>query len=146
MKRQPQGGFLIGRIHQAGRQRFARILRAKGIRLNPQQGRILFLLWREGPLPITEIARRTSLGKSTLTAMLDRLERDGHLRRIRSGDDRRVILIEATAHSGRDQQVYAEASQAMARIFYAGFSPARIQRFERDLNLILDNLSLEEDA
>ena len=141
MKNQPQGGFLVSRIHQAARRHFARILRTKRIRLNPRQGRIMFLLWREGPLPITEISRRTSLGKSTLTAMLDRLERDGHVRRVRSEDDRRVILIEPTARNARAQAVFIEASEEMARRFYRGFSRAEIRRFEHDLSRILDNLA-----
>jgi len=141
MKNQPQGGFLVSRIHQAARRRFARILRTKRIRLNPRQGRIMLLLWREGPLPITEISRRTSLGKSTLTAMLDRLERDGHVRRVRSEDDRRVILIEPTARNARAQAVFIEASEEMARRFYRGFSRAEIRRFEHDLSRILDNLA-----
>jgi len=141
MKNQPQGGFLISRIHQAARGRFARILRAKGIRLNPRQGRIMFLLWREGALPISEISRRTSLGKSTLTAMLDRLERDGHARRVRSVEDRRVVLVEATARNAHDQAVFVAASEEMARHFYQGFSRAEIERFERDLARVLANLT-----
>ena len=145
MKTQPQGGFLISRIHQVARQRFARILRAKGIRLNPRQGRIMFVLWREGALPITEISRRTSLGKSSLTDMLDRLERDGHVRRTRSAEDRRVVLIEPTARNTREQAVYVEASQEMARCFYEGFSRTEIERFERDLGRLLQNLTDREE-
>ncbi len=141
MKTQPQGGFLISRIHQAARQRFARILRARGIRLNPRQGRVMFLLWREGGLPITEISRRTSLGKSTLTDMLDRLERDGHLRRVRSVEDRRVVLVEPTARDASEQAVYVDASQEMSECFYAGFTSAEIQRFEQDLARVLGNLT-----
>jgi len=140
VRRQPQGGFLIGRIHQAAGRVFAGIIRRHGIRLTPPQGRVLFPLWRDGAMPIHEIARRTGLGKSTLTSLLDRLERDGHTRRVRSADDRRVILVEPTARDARSQAVYARASAEMADIFYRGFSAAEITRFEGDLARILANL------
>jgi DNA-binding MarR family transcriptional regulator len=141
VKQQRQGGFLIGRIHQAARRVFAALLVRHGIRLNPQQGRVLFVLWREGALPMGEIARRTSLGKSTLTSMIDRLERDGHLRRVSSGEDGRVVLIEPTARDAASQRQYVAASREMTALFYRGFSPTEIDRFEADLARILDNLT-----
>ncbi len=144
MKRQRRGGFLIGRIHQTAGRVFARILRRQGVHLSPPQGRVLFVLWQEGAMPIAEIAGRTGLGKSTLTGMLDRLERDGHVRRARCTDDRRVVLIEPTARDPRSQAIFVAASEEMAAIFYEGFAAARIDRFEADLADILDNLQRHE--
>jgi len=141
MKQLRRGGFLIAQIHRASGRVFARILKRHAIRLNPAQGRILFVLWTEGAMPIREIARRTSLGKSTLTSMLDRLERAGHLRRVRSETDRRVILIEATARDRRSQASFARASREMTALYYAGFAEREITRFEKDLARILDNLT-----
>jgi DNA-binding MarR family transcriptional regulator len=140
VRRQPQGGFLVSKIHQAGGRVFARILRRHAVALNPAQGRIMFVLWREGPMPISDLARRTSLGKSTLTSMLDRLEASGHLRRVRSATDRRVIRVEATAGDAAAQDVFAAASREMVAVFYAGFAEHEIDRFEADLARILDNL------
>jgi MarR family transcriptional regulator, organic hydroperoxide resistance regulator len=140
---QRQGGFLLSRIHQLSGRVFARILREHAIRLDPAEGRILFVLWREGPLPIRDIAQRTSLGKSTLTSLLDRLERAGHVRRVRSGADRRVILIEPGADDAQAQAAFAAASREMIAIFYAGFSDREIDRFEKLLERILANLARE---
>lgn len=144
MKRQRQGGFLIGRVRQTAGRVFGRILRRHGIRLTPPQGRVLFGLWRDGAMPIAEIAGRTGLGKSTLTGLLDRLERDGYLRRVRSTADRRVILIEPTASDARSQAAFIRASQEMTEIFYDGFTGAEIDRFEADLARILTNLRRAE--
>jgi MarR family transcriptional regulator, organic hydroperoxide resistance regulator len=140
VKKQRQGGFLISKIHQASARIFARILRENHVRLRPAQGRVMFVLWREGPMPITELCRRTSLGKSTLTGMLDRLERDGYARRVRSEEDRRVILIEAAARDAKSQRAFVKVSETMTAIFYRGFSDKRISRFEKDLAAILNNL------
>ncbi len=143
MKLLRQGGFLLSRIHRESKRCFARLLRRHGIELTPIQGRVLFPLWREGALPIHEIGRRTGLGKSTLTGLVDRLERDGHARRLRSAEDRRVVVVEPTARDRGGQAALTQVSAEMTSIFYAGFSDAEIDRFERDLARVLDNLVAE---
>lgn len=141
MRPQRQGGLLLARVHQLSGRVFARILKKHAIRLDPAEGRILFVLWREGALPIRDIARRTSLGKSTLTSLLDRLEHAGHVRRVRSDADRRMILIEPTTDDPEAQAAFAAASREMTALFYAGLSEPEIDRFERTLERLLENLS-----
>ncbi len=140
VKPQRQGGFLLSRIHQLSGRVFARILERHAIRLDPAEGRILFVLWREGALPIRDIARRTALGKSTLTSLLDRLEQAGHVRRVRSAGDRRLVRIEPCADDAQAQAAFAAASREMTAVFYSGFGEREIDRFEKDLERILANL------
>ena len=135
-----QGGFLIAKAHQAAGRIFARMLRERGVEIHPGHGRILYVLWQEGPLPINELARRVSLGKSTLTHALDRLEASDEVRRVRSDTDRRSITVELTGQSKQTKRLYEEVSRAMSKLFYRGFSEAEIARFERDLERILGNL------
>ena len=136
-----QGGFLIAKVHQAGGRIFARILRERGMEINPAQGRFLFVLWQEGPLSIHELAKRVSLGKSTLTNALDRLEASGEVMRIRSAEDRRKIVIELTPQNKATQKLYEEVSRKMTKLFYRGFSSDEIARFEHDLERILRNVT-----
>ena len=144
MRKQRQGGFLIAKIHQISGRIFARILKESDVRLNPAQGRIMFVLWREGPMPITGLCRRTSLGKSTLTGMLDRLERDGYVRRVPSREDRRVINIEATAMDEENRRAFARVSEIMTSIWYKGFGEKDIDQFEARLFTVLSNLTSYE--
>ena len=147
MKQQRQGGFLIAKIHQVAGRVFARMLAEHGVdEINPAQGRIMFVLWREDGISINELARRTALGKSTLTSMLDRLEASGHLRRVRSGSDRRQILIQRREKDRALEKLYVLVSQEMTRLFYDRFTAAEIDRFERNLTRILDNLTAAEEG
>jgi DNA-binding MarR family transcriptional regulator len=138
MKR--QGGLLIAKVHQTAGRVFARMLRERGIPTNPALGRILFVLWEHGPLPIHELARRVSLGKSTLTSALDRLESQGHVARVRSPEDRRMIRVELTPNRTL-HDLYEEVSREMTEIFYAGIAPDRVAGFEQTLEKILENLT-----
>ena len=141
MKMKSEGGFLIARIHQLSGRIFARMLKEHEIEINPAQGRIMFVLWKNDGIPITELAGKTSLEKSTLTSMLDRLEDAGYVARVPSPDDRRKILIKRTAKDRAWQKVYIRVSQQMTELFYAGFSRAEVDEFERSLKRIFDNLS-----
>ncbi len=142
MKTQRQGGFLIAKIHQVSGRIFAKILKKAGIsEINPPQGRILFALWKKDEIPITELAGKTLLSKSTLTSMLDRLEEAGFIIRIPSEKDRRTILIKRTEKDKRLESKYAQVSDEMTNLFYKGFASEEIDTFEEYLKRILANLT-----
>jgi len=145
MTRPRQGGFLIAKVHQAAGRVFAKKLKEHSIdAINPAQGRILFVLWEQDGISIQELAKKTSLGKSTLTSMLDRLEEAGHLKRVPSDEDRRKIIIRLTEKDKKMRAVYNAVSAEMTALFYQGLSAKEIDLFERSLTRILGNLETVE--
>jgi DNA-binding MarR family transcriptional regulator len=144
MKQQWQAGFLMAKIRQVSERIFVRRLKEYGIEINPAQGRIMFALWQKDGITINELAQKTQLGKSTLTSMLDRLEDLGYLKRRRCRKDRRKILLFRTEKDKAMEKKYVEVSQKMTILFYEGFSPGEINRFEVDLTRILNNLTTFE--
>ena len=141
MKSQRQGGFLMAKIRQVGGRIFSKMLKDSGIEINPAQGRIMFALWQQDGISINELAKRTQLGKSTLTSMLDRLEKGGFLKRVPSREDRRKILLKRTKKDRAMEAKYVEVSRQMTKLYYNGFSKSEIDRFESDLARILNNLT-----
>ncbi|WP_306602169.1 MarR family winged helix-turn-helix transcriptional regulator [Geothrix sp. 21YS21S-2] len=135
-----RGGFLIAKIHRIGGRIFARMLRERGIELDPAHGRVLFVLWEEGPMTIFELAKRVSLGKSTLTHTVDRLEAAGQIVRVRSAEDRRKVMVELTPGNQELQALYGTVSQEMTDLFYGGFSEEEADRFDAHLGRVLANL------
>ena len=133
MKQQRQAGFLMAKIRQVSERIFVRKLKEYGIEINPAQGRIMFALWQKDGITINELAQKTQLGKSTLTSMLDRLEQMQYLKRRRCRKDRRKILLFRTEKDKAMERKYIEVSQEMTILFYEGFSPSEINRFEVDL-------------
>jgi len=145
MKNQREGGFLIAKIHQLAGRIFSRKLKEYHIdEINPAQGRIMFVLWRNDGISINELAKKTSLGKSTLTSMLDRLEASGFIIRIPSPEDRRKILIKRTEKDKSFQDLYVQVSHHMTKLFYAGFSEKETDEFEQYLRRIFNNLTTFE--
>ena len=140
MRQQRQAGFLMAKIRQVSGRIFERMLKDYNIEINSAQGRIMFALWQEDDISINELARKTQLKKSTLTSMLDRLEKMGYIRRQRSEDDRRKILIQRTSKDKDLEKEYVKLSQEHTKIFFNGFSEKQIDQFEDDLKQILKNL------
>lgn len=60
------------------------------------QALVLTVLGEDGPLPISALAERTGSANSTVSGIVDRLEKLDLARRTRSEHDRRVIYVEAT--------------------------------------------------
>ncbi|WP_199613811.1 MarR family winged helix-turn-helix transcriptional regulator [Paenibacillus alkalitolerans] len=140
-----QGGFIISKIHQLSGRIFSRKLKDYNINdINPAQGRILFALWQKDNIPIQELAKKTALGKSTLTRMLDKLEETGFLLRVFPNDDRRKILIQLTEENKKMKIAYEQVSVEMTKLYYKGFQDSEIDEFEKYLERIFNNLKEHE--
>ena len=145
MVEKTNGGFLITKIKQIQGRVFEKMLAESGIsEFNGSQGRILFVLWERDGIPITELSEKTGLAKTTLTSMLDRLERSGHIVRAFDAADRRAVRIRLTDSARGLREKYEEVSAKMNRIFYKGFSDDEVIAFEENLEKILNNLTERE--
>jgi len=144
MKDQSQGGFLIAKIHQLSGRIFSKLLKKHQIEINPAQGRIMFVLWRNDNIPIQELAKKTSLSKTTLTSMLDRLEIMGYITRVPSKEDRRKICIKLTEKDKSLHEKYRQVSLEMTELFYKGMSNDELDLFEKQLEKTYKNLITAE--
>lgn len=65
-----RGGFYITQIKQLQDRIFERLLLENGIEISGGQGRILFILWKNDHLTISEISEKTSLAKNTVSVVM----------------------------------------------------------------------------
>ena len=138
------GGFLITRIKQVGGRVFDRILFQKKIDVfNGAQGRILYVLWQDDGIPISELSRQTGLATTTLTSMLDRMETADLIYRDRGDKDRRKIRIFLTEKAKGLEEDYNAVSEEMSSIYYKGFSDQEIEQMESYLERVLKNVEEE---
>jgi len=138
------GGFLLSRIQHLSGRVFEKLLKDSGVDIfNGAQGRILYVLWEHGQLTITEIGRLTSLAKTTLTSMLDRMEAAGLIERMPDKSNRRQTLISVTEKTKTYREKYDSVSDKMSEIFYDGFTDDEITAFENQLRRIIENLEKE---
>ena len=57
---------------------------------------LLIALYEEDNILISRLAEKVALDKATITGIIDRLEREGYVKRVYSKQDRRAIYIKLT--------------------------------------------------
>jgi DNA-binding MarR family transcriptional regulator len=93
----------------------------EAMRLTPAQIHVLLWLGHDGALTMGELARRIGTTDKNVTGVVDRLEREGHLRRERDAADRRVVRVRLTrkgadAYRRADGQVNGKVAELIARL------------------------------
>jgi len=86
--------WLIRRLMQAEEQHTKAL--EKTHHVTSSQLSCLLALYENGPLPPSQIGRHIMVNSSTVTGIIDRLERKGLVERSRVSQDRRVITVSLT--------------------------------------------------
>ena len=94
----------------------------------------LDLLGLAGPITAGRLAAHTGLSTGAITAVIDRLERAGFAKRLRSTADRRSVLVEAQPERLREiEALYQPLAVAVARL--------NEEYGDRQLAVVVDYLS-----
>jgi DNA-binding MarR family transcriptional regulator len=94
---------------------------------------VMQVISQNEPVTAGQIAREVNLSQATVTSILDRLERKIYLRRERSSEDKRKVLVSLTEAGG---EVLERAPTLMQENFINSFS--HLEEWEQ--NLILSSL------
>jgi DNA-binding MarR family transcriptional regulator len=103
------------------------------------QQAVLFSLLSSDGAPISHIADELRMGKSSLTALIDRMEQAGLVRRVIDADDARVSRIHITPPGARVASETLVAAKAANRRLLAPFSADEQDVIERFLRHAADN-------
>jgi MarR family 2-MHQ and catechol resistance regulon transcriptional repressor len=93
----------------------------------------------DGRLSLSEVARRLLKSPPNVTALMDRLESDGWVRRIRDASDRRVVTAEITKEGWSILRRAAPLVFAMEKQLLSCLSKTR----RKELARLLDSLAAE---
>ena len=67
---------------------------------------VFLVLWEQDGISVGELCHRLMLDNGTLTPVLKKMELNGHLTRVRSQEDERVVLVHLT-ETGREMKTRA---------------------------------------
>lgn len=110
--------------------------------INMTDVQCLNLLTLEGPLTPSQIAQAMAMSKGgAITAMIDRLEKGGYLRRTRDPHDRRKVLVEV--------ETDGEPLRRLADLFTpigAGFTSVAADYTDDQLEVVVDYLTRNNET
>ena len=119
---------------------FKRSFAAAGLdRIRPSSLVVLRCLWEREGVKMSELARSAGLEPSTMTGLLDRMERDGYVCRRADPEDRRALNIHLT-DEGRSLRgtVQRLVSEILERLF-EGIDEAEIDAAKDVLFRVMAN-------
>jgi MarR family transcriptional regulator for hemolysin len=108
-----------------------------------RQCQVLGYLALEGALSQTDLAECVGVEPPTLVRMLDRMERDGWIRRDNCPNDRRKKLISATAAAEPVWDKIAECARRVRKRAIEGLSAAEAKQLKEMLAVVQRNLTAE---
>jgi len=126
-------------LHSASRS-FGGVYREalRDLELTYPQYLAMLTLWEHGELPVKRIGELLRLDSGTLSPLLKRLEAAGLVRRTRSREDERSVIVRPTAAG---TALRAKANEVPRRIAAAaGFDPAEMRALHTMLLRLTDRL------
>ncbi len=130
---------LVARIRERANLLIEEELRARGVEgIVPAHGDVMnFLFRQDGPVPIKAIVKQVDRVKSTVTGMLNTLERWGYIRKTPCETDNRVTYITLTRKGRAFRKHFEAISEKLLKTVY-GRMPDRERRALMELLLQIE--------
>lgn len=133
--------FLVFTAQQKLRNYLKNELTKAGIKITIAQGAILALLKQDNGKTMSELSQTLSIDNSTITGLVDRLERAGFVNRNSSPHDRRVSRIiitpEGVAEVNKSVGLFRRVNEEVK----AGFSTREVETFKSVLGSFFEKFN-----
>ncbi len=133
MKRDDRLIYLIFTAQQKLRTYMKNVLMKENVQVTVAQAGILFLLKQKSGQSMSDVSKLLSIDNSTLTGLVDRLERAGFVRRNSNPGDRRALNIDITDSGIRELEKAKTVIRRINEEIKSGFSEQEMESFKRVL-------------
>jgi len=125
--------FLISKVYQKLITKLQKSFSESGIDVTPIQVMLLFFLQQNEGLSLTQISQGLMLENPTVTGLIDRLEKSGHVKRSDHPNDRRVYLIHLTEKGNKVAKKALPIVKKLNEQIKEGYSKDEIEDFKKVL-------------
>ena len=132
--------YLVSRVTLVMTSAFKKAFAAAGVGIvRPAYLGVLWCLWNEEGIKTIDLGRCAGLEPSTMTGLLDRMERDGFVIRSPDPDDGRVQVIHLTENGRKMQKTVKRMVDETLALMLQGISNEDIESTKKVLRRVLDN-------
>jgi DNA-binding MarR family transcriptional regulator len=119
---------------------FKKSFAAAGLgKIRPSYLVVLWSLWEREGVRMSDLARAAGLEPSTMTGLLDRMERDGYVVRKADPDDRRALNIHLTEAGREARDTVQRLVQETIALLFDGIDDPEIDATNDVLYRVMDN-------
>ncbi|WP_010244266.1 MarR family winged helix-turn-helix transcriptional regulator [Acetivibrio cellulolyticus] len=108
------------------------------------QSRVLGVLVKFGKIKISELSEKVNLSNSTVSGILDRLEKQGLVQRVRSEEDRRTVYIQITDKFKEVHKGGCKKAEESFGDLLSVATPEQIEKINDGLNALKNILLIEQ--
>jgi DNA-binding MarR family transcriptional regulator len=128
----------VGKLFRLVAREHNRALKSLGV--SAVQANILAVLWTLGPLTMGQLMEELAMGSSTLTGAIDRMEREGLVKREKVPRDRRAFRVEPAAWPERKREAVLARLDRTEQAGLAALSTADRRTLGRLLDRAIDSI------
>ena len=128
--------FNLGRVMRRVSDHYEQ--RLASFNLTPPQFFVFAALWMGDGIGMGELGERVSLDSSTLTGIIDRMERNGYVERRQNPEDRRSVLLFLTDKARQTGPRVLEFANELDATLRSPFSTEDMDTFERVLRSLAE--------
>jgi len=136
--------FLIFTAQNKLRTYLNNALAAAGVRVSYAQAGIIFLLKQGSIGTMSDLSRLIGVDNSTLTGLVDRLEKAGFVTRHASSTDRRSLSVRVTPEGIAEGEKAKAIIRGVNAEVKEGFSPDELEIFKGVLRSFFDKFDKQE--
>ena len=125
--------FLLFTAQQKLKTYLKNVMLSENVKVTVAQSGILFLLKAKNGQTMSELSQVLSLDNSTMTGLVDRLEKGGFVSRQSNPEDRRALLLYITESGLREVERAKAVIRRVNEEIKAGFTKEEIASFTRVL-------------
>ena len=107
----------------------------KEMNLTAQQGILVGTLAHNGEMKISDLSDKLSLSNSTVSGIVDRLEKQGIVERIRSEEDRRVVNVNVTSEFKKTAKKHFEQFEKKLETVMNEATPEEVEKIFEGLKI-----------
>jgi DNA-binding MarR family transcriptional regulator len=125
--------YLIFTAQQKLRTHLSNFMIRENIRVTPAQAGILFLLTQKDGRTMSELSRILSIDNSTITGLVDRLEKAGLVRRDAGPNDRRTSHVYVSPEGMQEAEKAGGVVRKVNQEIKDGFTAEELESFKKIL-------------
>ncbi len=133
--------FITGKAVTAIARNLQKKFNAAGMGVTIEQWSVLYHLWKEDGKSQQELCKATFRDKPSITRLVDNLEKLQLVKRVASGDDRRINLIYLTKQAQKLQEDTMALAEATLNEALEGVPADKIEVCKEVLQIVYDNLT-----
>ena len=110
------------------------------------QANILAALFLKGSMTVSDLQTRLALGSSTITGALDRMEKQGLVKRQQSTEDKRIVVVTPPAWPARKREALLDTLQATGSACFARLTAAERRQLAQLLAKAIGSIAEVDDG